>query len=140
MDATTLEIVTPRALSSVRLVDDVLFVFCQHLQKKRSLDELFPHNMKLVVAEALTNSVKHTQAPPDVPDVIHIRVVWQNDWLEITVIDYGEGVDLDHISEPDDDIENESGRGLFIIESLVDDVVVRKENGRNFLVMRKKLV
>ena len=129
----------PRELKNLRLVGDLVFSFCEFLRENFHLDDLFSHNMKLVVSEAFANSVKYTKAPAGCEDVICVRAILSEPWFRLEIFDYGEGFDLENIRDAEENLDGESGRGLYIIRTLVDEVAVEKRDERNCFVMRKKL-
>jgi len=60
--------------------------------------------------------------------------------LEIQVLDRGRGFEIDDVPDPDLDALPESGMGLFIIRSFIDQVTYTRGGGTapNVLVMRKR--
>lgn len=102
--------------------------------------ECLAHNLNVVLTEAMANAIRHANsADPDKEIQISIHIA--DNVLTIKVYDSGQGFDLNSIPCPsfDPDCLHESGRGIFIIKSLMDSVVYRKANGGNVLEMRKKL-
>lgn len=102
--------------------------------------ESLAFNMNVVLTEALTNAIKHANAAdPDKEVQISIKI--SKDELDIRVYDSGQGFDLNSIPWPtfDSDCLDETGRGIFIIRSLMDSVVYEKAHGGNVLKMKKGL-
>jgi serine/threonine-protein kinase RsbW len=100
----------------------------------------FAHNLNVVLTEAMSNAIKHANvADPDKEVQIHINVTAKE--LGVKVYDSGQGFDLNSIPCPafDSDCLNETGRGIFIIRSLMDSVVYRKLKCGNVLEMKKIL-
>ena len=58
--------------------------------------------------------------------------------LTIEIIDNGKGYDRSSVSEPDIDNLKESGMGLFIIESLMDEVIVESQEGKGTSIKMTK--
>lgn len=71
---------------------------------------------ELIFGELVGNVVRHAPGPID------IAAVWQNDAATLHVIDRGAGFDL--VSALPKDIMSESGRGLFMINSLSEAFAV----------------
>ena len=106
------------------------------------------HATELCVTEAVVNSIKHAyQNEPDHTVAVVFSLLATE--LLIEVRDTGKSMDLAMLEENRDaalkfdagDIENipESGRGLAIIQSYMDEVHYQvKENG-NYLTMIKKI-
>ena len=90
---------------------------------------------ELVAAELLANIVVHGQAEGCTED-IHVEVHVSPEWARLRVVDPTEGFDWpDDVSLPDP--ESESGRGLFIIHSLVDDVRYQRRAQSNLTELRR---
>lgn len=103
--------------------------------------DAFAYNLNVVLTEAMSNAIKHANAAdPDKDVTIHISI--SETELSILVYDSGQGFDLNSIPVPifDADSLNETGRGIFIIRSLMDSVVYRKADGGNVLEMKKALL
>ncbi|BCS51878.1 ATP-binding protein [Geobacter sp. SVR] len=103
-------------------------------------NELCANIINVVATEAVVNAIKHANtADPDTFVKIIINV--SDKELSINVYDSGQGFELNTISTPDliSGSLDESGRGIFIIKSLMDSVVYKKANGGNVLEMKKKL-
>ena len=102
--------------------------------------DFFAHNLNVVLTEAMANAIRHASSADQDTDV-QISIHITKDELSIKVYDNGQGFDLNSVPCPDlnSDCPSESGRGIFIIRSLMDSVVYRKANGGNVLEMKKLL-
>lgn len=97
-----------------------------------SYDEI--EDMKIAVSEAVTNVVHHAYDVDEVGE-ISIGCALFEDKLEIMVADYGSGFNFEEIKRnigPYVDKENiallrEGGLGLFLMETLMDEVKVTNE-------------
>ncbi|MDA8428878.1 MAG: ATP-binding protein [Geobacteraceae bacterium] len=97
-------------------------------------------DLNVVVTEAMANAIKHADATD--PDIyVKIAINIKDNELLVSVYDSGAGFDLDSVPIPyfESASLDESGRGLFIIRSLMDSVVYKKVNGGNVLEMKKML-
>ena len=129
---------------NVQLVSAAVHKLCSLIP----LSDKDAHKTELCVTEAVVNSIKHAyQDEPDHTVVVTFCLLTSE--LVIVVRDSGKSMDLDLLAEKRDaalkfdssDIENlpESGRGLAIIQSYMDEVHYKvKENG-NYLTMKKKI-
>lgn len=82
-------------------------------------------DLKVAISEACTNAIKHSS--DDRFTIIYSMI---ENGLIIEIIDNGKGYDRSSVSEPDIDNLKESGMGLFIIESLMDEVIVESQEGK----------
>ncbi len=100
----------------------------------------FAYNLNVVLTEAMSNAIKHANAAhPD--KAVTIRITVSETELAVRVYDNGLGFDLNSVPVPgiNADYLSETGRGLFIIRSLMDSVVYRKADRGNVLEMKKTL-
>jgi anti-sigma regulatory factor (Ser/Thr protein kinase) len=81
-------------------------------------------DVRLLVSEVVTNSVKHAGAGPD--DSITMEVVIRSDVVRIEVSDFGEGFEP---PTPNPDPDQDAGWGLFLVEQIADRWGVRSEGG-----------
>jgi len=90
---------------------------------------------ELALVEACNNAIVHAPAESrQVP--IEINLLFEDPKLELHVIDHTRGFDWPgQMDLPP--LEEEHGRGLFIIRSVMDDVLYLRGAGENRLVMRK---
>ena len=88
-----------------------------------NLDSTARFNLKLCCEEAIINAIKHGNA--DKPELlVSISVRKEPQYIEITVKDQGPGFDFRNIADPTqkENLLKLSGRGLYIIENLMDEV------------------
>ena len=81
-------------------------------------------DLKVAISEACTNAIKHS-----LEERFTIIYTMIENGLTIEIIDNGRGYDIKEVSEPDLDNLKESGMGLFIIQSLMDEVKVESKEG-----------
>lgn len=92
---------------------------------------------KIAVSEAVTNAVKHAYKHSEQNGMINICFELFDDKIKIIISDQGENFDYESTKSklgPYQENENidflrEGGLGLFLIESLMDEVKVSKESG-----------
>lgn len=91
---------------------------------------------ELAVVEACNNAIKYADETGRKEDVI-LDVLCHRGDVEIRVNDHTAGFNLPtEIELPD--FEKESGRGLYLIDSLMDELHYLRGKGENCLIMRKK--
>ena len=96
--------------------------------------ELF--SLQLCVSEACHNAIKYAEGPaqrlrPSVEALVSPHQI------EIRVQDFTAGFDLPQRIPPPSPLE-ESGRGLFLIQSVMDEVIYVRGRHENVLIMRKR--
>lgn len=137
-----LELTLPSNIKLLPLIGDIVETFIA-----RAKDELGNVNfadlgfkLNLAVTEATANAIKHgNREKEDLP--VKLIIELKNDELKIEVSDCGEGVKLDNhdIDITNVPIDQDSGRGLYIIKQLVDEVSYSYENGEYKFYMVKRL-
>lgn len=91
---------------------------------------------KIAVSEAVTNAVKHAYGEDETGEVL-IGFAIYSDKVEIIVADHGQSFNYEEVKEelgPYSEDENvnylrEGGLGLFLIETLMDEVYLKKDPG-----------
>jgi anti-sigma regulatory factor (Ser/Thr protein kinase) len=88
------------------------------------LDPVLAQDLRLLVTEAVKNSVQHAGVGPE--DSIGLKIAVKPDLVRIEVTDDGPGFEPD-ASRPDED--EVSGWGLFLIDQLAERWGVMQEKG-----------
>jgi serine phosphatase RsbU (regulator of sigma subunit)/anti-sigma regulatory factor (Ser/Thr protein kinase) len=91
---------------------------------------------ELALAEACNNAIKYVVAPAS-QQQIEVEVLCGNEQLELRVNDHTNGFEWPRQVELPD-LAAETGRGLFLIQSVMDRVQYFRGSGENCLVMQKK--
>jgi serine/threonine-protein kinase RsbW len=81
----------------------------------------FTNELVSAVGEAFNNVVLHAYAERE-PGEVELRLRWTDAAVVVEMRDWGQPFDLAAVSEPDLDQGQESGMGVFIIRSFVDEV------------------
>jgi anti-sigma regulatory factor (Ser/Thr protein kinase) len=92
------------------------------------LDSVLAQDLRLLVSEAVTNSVRHADIGPE--DSVGLRVTLLDDCVRVEVTDSGPRFE----PEPrppslDDEDDAPSGWGLFLVDQLADRWGVQREGG-----------
>ena len=101
---------------------------------EQGLDETELYQCEVCLAEACNNAVEY--ADPAAQSAIVAEAIYHGTGVELRVTDHTAGFELRERPAAVDPLQ-ERGRGLFIIQSLMDDVRYYRGDGRNTLVMRK---
>ena len=91
------------------------------------VEESLAFDVRLLVSELVTNSVRHAQIGPE--DSIQLRVEVGDDSVRVEVSDRGPGFDPP-AEDPTAELARESGWGLFFVTQLADSWGVERDNGR----------
>ncbi len=102
---------------------------------EQGLDESEQFNCELCLAEACNNAVRYATETGAGFHVVAEAVCLEGS-VELRVTDHTPGFDLKRRNGPQE-IDSESGRGLFIIQSMMEEVQYFRSNNGNVLVMRK---
>lgn len=101
--------------------------------------ETLAYQINLVLTEAMTNAIKYGKAESS-DDTVHILINITENKLFIRIFDCGQGFDINEIPDPDFEILEDRGRGIFLIRALMDSVKYVRNSGGNVLEMVKQLV
>ena len=94
-----------------------------------SADVAFREKLLLVVSELCTNAIEALGNPSE---EFTVRIRDQHDCVVIEVEDTGPGFS-DAFSKPGADDNTERGRGLAIVRSVVDDLLVLRRRGKTLV-------
>ena len=92
-------------------------------------------DIKVAVGEACNNAILHGTS-----DANYFELCFdvKDDRLDIEVKDNGTGFDKNTYNEPDLENPKESGLGIFIIKSLMDEVDIAGKNGEGTKLLMTK--
>lgn len=113
-----------------KLVDDV----CDLFDIK---EDIYGHIL-VALTEAVNNGLQHgNKANPNTNIEVTFKV--KNDTLIFTVKDQGVGFDFDNLPDPTDpkNIEKPTGRGIFLMKHLCDNVIFEDKGTK--IIMEFKL-
>jgi serine/threonine-protein kinase RsbW len=108
-------------IDSITLLEN----FIDELGAKFDLSDEVYANVLTCLSEALINAILHGNAQnPEKKVYINLEVI-VNKRLVFTVTDEGNGFDFNNIPDPTapENLENLSGRGIFIIKKLADQCI-----------------
>ena len=132
-----IEIKIPALSKNESLARNVIALFCVELNP--TIDEL--DDVKTAVSEAVTNSIVHAYSDNDGEIILRASILEQT--LHIEIEDFGVGIDdiasamkPFYTTKPEDE---RSGMGFTIMESFMDNLLVKKnEQGGTVVIMDKK--
>lgn len=123
-----------RFLSLIGKIGEDAAKTIQHYNGDRS--EL-AYQINLVLTEAMSNAILHAPAEKNSSRQIHIKISMISNNLHIKVYDQGEGFDMKTLPPPDFQGLKEGGRGVYIIQSIMDSVTCRTEGQHHVIEMIK---
>ena len=111
----------------------------EKVTRKLNISEPERVDICIAVTEAINNAVEHGNKLID-DKFVTLLIEYSDDQLRITVKDQGGGFDLEAVEDPlsPENLTKPNGRGLLIVESLMDDVEVFSSATGTDVVMIKK--
>lgn len=91
--------------------------------RKRGLDDEVMFAVDLAVRESVANAIKHGNKLDESKNV-ELKLEDNDDVVEITVRDFGEGFSVDEIPDPtnSENLLKTTGRGILFMRSFMDEV------------------
>jgi serine/threonine-protein kinase RsbW len=119
------QIFVPSKIENLRKVEK----FVDEISSECKLNSELYGNILIATLEASNNAIVHGNKLNENVDV-KISASFKDNVLLIAIEDKGKGFDYKHIPDPTapENIENVSGRGVFLMEKLSDKIVF-KNNG-----------
>ncbi|MGV3705743.1 MAG: ATP-binding protein [Arcticibacter sp.] len=111
----------PSKLESITILEN----FIDTIKTENSIPENVYANMLTCLNEVVINSIIHGNKQDESKLVyINLEIVDKKE-LQFTVTDEGEGFDYNNLPDPTapDNLENLSGRGIFIVKHLADQCI-----------------
>ena len=109
--------------------------------KSCKLDIDSMQNLLVAVSELILNAIVHGNHEDEEKNV-YVKVEYDEKNIVVTIMDEGEGFDIDSLPDPtsEENIFKEHGRGIFIVQTLVDEFnYTNTGHGSEFhLAMHKK--
>lgn len=90
-------------------------------------------DIKVAVSEACTNAIKHS-----LDNRFSVEYTIFESGLTIQITDSGKGYDVEAVSKPNLEEPKESGLGLFIIQSLMDEVDIKSDIDHGTIIKMTK--
>lgn len=118
-------IVVPSTLESLRTIEKLVDEFASGCK----MDNLVYGNVLVASLEAVNNAIVHGNKQDEKKEVI-FSIRCSNKEVHLLIKDQGKGFDYEHVPDPTapENIENISGRGIFLMQKLSDKLVF-EDNG-----------
>ena len=137
MEKIEVDIKVPNQTRYLSLIGKIGEGLAMTLDRYKGDREELAYHLNLVLTEAMTNAIRHANED-DPGKELHITISIMEKTLRILVYDEGQGFDINSLPSPDFKNLDEHGRGVYIIRTLMDQVVYRKHGKGHVLVMEKK--
>jgi serine/threonine-protein kinase RsbW len=121
---------------------DILQSVSDHVCKEVGLDEDAVHWVGVAVRESVANAIKHGNRN-DPSKKVFVEFSGDPDpaGLSISVRDQGEGFDPEDVADPlaPENLLKGSGRGIFLIRSFMDEMVLRRapQGGMEMFMLKR---
>ena len=124
-------------ISVIELVPNTITSILKELSTQGPLKEEDESDLRLILEEALVNAIKHGN-DCNTSLKVWTKIKLENGLLTITVSDQGPGFGYHAIPDPleNPDALKESGRGIFLIKQLSDEVRFN-ESGSEITIIKK---
>jgi len=120
------ELVIPSSQKHLAEADD----FIESNLGEIGIDQSLTADIAISATEMINNAILHGNGGNSSKKVL-IRLVIEDEKLEVSVMDQGSGFDLTAVPDPlaEENLMKEVGRGIFIARSLVDKIEFSSEPG-----------
>ncbi len=124
MNAISIQI--PSIPENIRIIES----FIDNAKERFQLSEDMYGNIMIAVTEAVNNAIKHGNSR-DEKKTVHLSLFLENSTIRFMIKDEGNGFDYHNLPDPTlpENLEKPSGRGIFLMKHLADEVAFR-EGGR----------
>jgi len=131
--------VSLRVPSDVTCIEEVVDLILRHCCSGSWSSRRLRFKMRVAMAEALANAIVAGNNE-DRSKWVQVQAEVCGDQIRIEVTDQGPGFDPETITEPTlpEDIDRPSGRGLFLIKNLVDDVRFNAQGNSICMTLRRR--
>jgi serine/threonine-protein kinase RsbW len=114
--------------------------FLQQINKKLDMDDGTMYRLLVSCTEAVNNAIIHGNKS-DPNKSVTVRCIVEKQSLTIRVKDEGKGFDPKRLQDPREEknLMKESGRGVFLMRSLMDTISVKRLKSGSVVEMKVKL-
>jgi serine/threonine-protein kinase RsbW len=128
------EFTIPCNLSSLSIIERKIDKFFELINYECVAFEDIYFYINLALTEAIVNAIQHSR---EIDKKIKITMEFNGDEIILRVYNKGGSFSVNSIKKPPPLAE--SGRGLFVIKSIMDYIEVKNVNNGNFLIMKKRV-
>lgn len=130
--------VSLRVPSDVACIEEVVDLLMRHCTHSAWLCRRLRFNLRVALAEALANAIVAGNHEDRAKSVL-VEADLDRDQVRVEVTDEGDGFDPATITAPllPDELDRPNGRGLFLIQQLVDHVAFNDRGNSICLTLRR---
>jgi serine/threonine-protein kinase RsbW len=116
----------------------LIYPFIEQIKNNWDINDELQANIELVLGEAVNNAIIHGNKG-DINKMVNVSAEVSSNNLVLIVNDEGEGYKYNNLPDPTlpENIENPTGRGVFLINQLTDLVIF--SNSGSLIEMQFKL-
>ena len=124
--------------SDVGLIEEAVELVARHLDAHFVDPRTIRFNLRVALSEALANAMLYGNGG-DAARLVSIRVLFGRTAIEMEVADEGEGFDPDSLPDPTtaERLTLPRGRGIFLIQRLVDEVRFNEKGNAICMILRR---
>ncbi|HEX9581065.1 MAG TPA: ATP-binding protein [Gemmatimonadales bacterium] len=130
--------ITLRVPTALDVVEEAVDLLARHCLAGGLTPHTARFNLRVALAEALANAIIYGNRL-DPGKIVEVRVVVTPSRLTVHVADEGDGFDPALVPDPTlpERLEEEDGRGLFLIRQLVDEVRFNDRGNAICMILRR---
>ncbi|MGK2945840.1 MAG: ATP-binding protein [Desulfuromonadales bacterium] len=136
-DRITVDIKVPNQTRYLCLIGHIGENIARTLRNYSGDRDKLAYDLNLVLTEAMANAIQHANVDDPTKEV-HIEILLVEQRLIIRVFDFGQGFDVEQYLEPRHPLE-EHGRGIYLINTVMDEVSYQTTGVGHVLEMVKNL-
>ncbi len=127
-----------RMPSDIAVVERAVAMVSAHLERRFADAHTVRFNVRVALTEALSNAILYGNAQ-DPSKHVAVRVAFGPDRIEAEVTDEGPGFDPTIVPDPTlpERLEQEDGRGLFLIRKVMDEVRYNAKGNSVWMSVRR---
>jgi serine/threonine-protein kinase RsbW len=131
--------VTLRLPSDVGCIEEAVELVTRHCLAGHQATRTTQFRLRVVLSEALTNAIVRGNGE-DRSKWVDVRAELVPESIRVSVTDEGPGFDPDAVPEPlqPDQLDEATGRGLYLIRKLVDTVQFNERGNSICMILRRR--
>jgi serine/threonine-protein kinase RsbW len=124
MKMDTIKIVIPSITENIRIIES----FIDNAKERFNLDDDIYGNIMIAVTESVNNAIMHGNKNDKTKNVT-LSLSLNNNVINFVIRDEGSGFDFQNLPDPTspDNLDKPSGRGIFLMKHLSDEVNFKNE-------------